>query len=405
MKTRIIIAFCLCGILFQTMLEARKPFHALAVVNTDSAKVSATNLVDLSNDLKTASLEELLPSYTPTSQIGIGIDLRGINVLTGFAENSNTLVVAIPQADIVATFEGVTRDDSIILFKDYLKDGGVKGKLLRAYSKYSPIDPIAGNPTCLMAELGQADYNMGRLSFLSGCECCWNSQPIPHQFQVGANICRAFSKGFDTTSVQLPLQYSYSPTQSWAVIFNAPLTFHDNGGAYSLFGSVGLGFRCPLTQNWSLTPVLRLGSGGSLDLATSGSFLSSGLTSVYNFHLFNGVLAMTNYAAYATSTNLWLTGLNFNYRIQSWVFKNGLSYTTCDGYRLCNRPIHLNLFWVDTQYTSNRLFMKHYDEIGFDLFSTGINSCLDYDCLSVGFAYQFGQKNFKGYTLNVKYQF
>jgi hypothetical protein len=405
MKTILTNLLCLLAILFHTSLEARRPFHALAVVNTTSAEVSATNLVDLSRELKTESLEELIPIYTPTSPIAIGINLRGIDVITAFAANSNVLTVAIPQADIITSFEGVTRDDSITLFKDFLKDNGRRGQLLRAYAKYSPIDPIAGNPASLLSQLGQADYNMGRLSLLSGCECCWNTQPVVHQFQIGAQIWRAFSQGYDTTSVFLPIQYSYSPMDNWAFIIDAPLTFHDNGGAYTLFGSVGLGLHLPVTEDWSLTPVFRLGSGGSLDLATSASLLSTGVTSVYDFHLFDGILAMTNYAAYITSTNLWLSGINFNYRLQTWVFKNGLSFTTCEGFDVCNRPIHLNLYWVDTQFTSGRLFIKHHDEIGFDLFSTGINPCLDYDLLSVGFSYQFGQKDYKAYCFNFKYQF
>lgn len=406
MNKLILKALLVMFLIFQaSLLEARKPYHATATVDSTSANVSATNLVDLSRDLKTQSLEELLPLYTPTSALDININLRGIGVISSFAENSTTLVVSIPQAGLSASFEGATRDDSITLFKDFLKDGGTKHKLLRAYSKFSPIDPIAGNPASLMAQLGQSDYNMGRLYPLSGCDCCWTAQPQVHRLQLGAQICRAFTKGFDTTSVFLPLQYSYSPDLNWALILDAPLTFHDNGGAYTLFGSVGLGLRYPVTCDWSLTPIVRLGSGGSLDLATAGSLFSTGVTSVYNFHVWDGVLAMTNYAAYITSTNLWLSGINFNYRLQSWVFKNGLCYTTCNGFCLCDRPINFSLYWVDTQYTSNHLFINHYDEIGLDLITTDINPCVEKDLLSLGFSYIFGQKNFKGYCLNLKYMF
>lgn len=253
--------------------------------------------------------------------------------------------------------------------------------------------------------MAQADYLTGNLSPLSGCNCGWSAQPIVHQFQVGFLAARGFSKGFDTTSVILPLRYSYSPDLNWALIVDAPFTYNRNGGASSVFGSLGLGVRLPITCKWSLTPIVRVGAGGSLDLCTSGSFFSAGVTSVYQYKMDNVVLDITNYAGYTTSTNLWLTGVNFNYRLQTYIFKNGLTLKTCNAFTFCNRPLNFSVSFVDTLFSRNRLYIRHYDEIGLSVIASGINPCLDYDCLTLGFAYQFGEKNFKGYCLNLTYQF
>ena len=194
-------------------VSARQPYHATVTVDDVSAHVSAPNIVDLKNDLKTTSLEELLPVYTPVSPVSLGINLRGIGVAASFAANSTTLEVQIPQAGITASFTGGTRDDSLTLFKDFIHDAasGNKSRLLRAYARYSPIDPIAGNPNSLMAQMAQSDYLLGHLSPLSGCDSCWSAQPTIHQFQAGTYVNRGFSRGFDTTLVTLPLRYSYSP--------------------------------------------------------------------------------------------------------------------------------------------------------------------------------------------------
>lgn len=389
------------------LVEARQPYHATVTVNTDSATVSDPNLVDLTRDLRTTSLELLIPTYTPVSPVSIDINLRGIFALTSFAANSTALIVQIPQAGITETFTGSTRDESLRLFKDFIKEGGsgTRHRLLKAYARFSPIDPIAGNPNSLMGRMTQADYLLGHLSPLSGCDCCWSAQPIYHQFQAGLNVSRAFAGGFDTTNVTIPLRYSYSPTLDWAFIIDSPLTYYRNGGASSISGSLGLAFRYPITHSWSLTPIVRFGSGGSLDLCTAGNFISTGLTSVYNYKICDYVLSMTNYVGYTASVNFWLTGVNFNYHLHNYIFKNGLSLTTCQGFTVCNRPLNFSLSFEDSYFAREHLFMRHYDEVEISLIATGINPCLDYDCLKLGFAYQFGQKSYKGYCFNLTYQF
>ena len=386
-------------------LYSRQPYHAQATVDNESATVSASNLVDLTNDLKTTTLEQLIPIYTPTSAVSIGYNLRGLKALASFAANSTTLVVTIPNEGITQSFTAATRDQSLVLFKEYVKEGKNLSKILKGYTRYSPIDPIAGNPNSLMARMAEADYLTGDLSPLAGCASCWRAQPIVHQFQAGACIGRTFTHGYDTTAVTLPLRYSWSPDLKWALILDAPLTYNRNGGASSLLGSLGMGLQIPVTDGWSLTPIVRWGAGGSLDLCTAGSFISAGLTSTYRYPIGNFSLCMTNYASYITSVNFWMTGENFNYHLHNGSIKNGLSLTSCKAFTVCSRPINFKISVVDTYFAGDRLFMRHYDEVALSLITSYLNPCLCYDCLSVALAYQWGYKNYKGYFLNMTYQF
>lgn len=392
-------------IAFSASALAREPYHATVTVDTEMGQVSAPNLVDLTKDLRTKALELLVPLYTPTSPVSIDINLRGILAQTSFAANSNDLVVQIPQARITQTFSGATREDSLKLFKEFIRDGGDRHRLLRAYAKYSPIDPIAGNPNSLMAAMAEADYRASLLSPLAGCNCGFYSQPIPHQFNIGLDVLRGFSEGFDTTSVTIPLRYSYAPKLTWAFILDAPLTYNRNGGASSVFGSVGIGLQYPVTMNWSLTPLFRMGAGGSLDLCTAGSFASFGLASIYRYKLGDFVLTLTNYADCMTSVNFWLSGIDFNYHLSNGIFKNGLSFTSCNGYVFCNRALNFSLSIEDSYFTGHRLYIQHYDEVNFSLIINDLNPCLNYDCLSLSFAYQFGEKSYKGYRFDANYQF
>lgn len=400
-KKKLIAVFVLLG----AYLNCHQPFQAEIKVANKSAIVSAPNLVDLDRDLKQTALPLLLHKYTPVSPLSLDINLRGIYLLTSFAAGSTTLVVNIPQSDTTLSFTGGTRDQSLELLRDYIRNGGTHHKLLKAYARYSPIDPIAGNPNSLMALMGQADYLIGHLSPFSGCNPCWSAQPIVHQYQTGAYYERAFSHQYDTTTFTLPLRYSYSPDRNWALIIDAPFTYIRNGGASSLVGSLGVGLRYPVNHNWSLTPTVRYGSGGTLDMCTSGSFLLTGLNSVYNLKVGDFVFSLTDYAGYSTSINLWLTGVNFNYHLHNWIFKNGLSVTSCADFILFKRPLHFSAFFIDSCFSRDHLYIKHYDEIGCSIFTSHILPCLNYDCMIIELAYQFGQKNYRGYKFNLAYQF
>lgn len=397
--SRILIFILLCQSLF-----ARQPFHAEVTVDGIHKLVSAPNLVDLNRALKTEHLQELFVIYTPISPVSFEINLRDLKALAAFGAGSTTLTLVIPNAGITETFTGGTRDESLTLFKAFIKEGRSLKRLLKAYARYSPIDPIAGNPSSLLAKMGQADYLLGELSPLSGCSC-FSAQAILHQFQAGLESGRAFSGHYDTTTVTLPLRYSYSPDRRWALILDAPFTYLRNGGASSVFGSLGTGLRVPLTDNWSITSIFRLGTGGSLDLCTSGSFVSLGATSVFNYKLGDFVLSMTNYGGYFSSTNLWLTGLNFNYHLHNGIIKNGFSLTTCEGFCLCGRTINYKISFEDTCVLGDRLYNRHFDAFDFAFITTGINPYLDYDLLSTGFSFQWGEKHYKAYTINFIYQF
>lgn len=400
MKSLILFLLITCS------LFAREPYDALLTVSGESARVSAPNLLDLKRDLKGDNIQALIPIYTPTSALNLLINLRGIDVISSFATNSTELVVSIPQAGITTSFDGGTRDESVALFREYIRDAGPKnGALLKAYAKYSPIDPIAGNPNSLLYQMAANDFETGKLSPLAGCTCGWSAQPIVHQFQAGLRGGRAFSDSYDTTLVKLPLRYSYSPNLNWAFIIDAPFSYLRNGGASSIAASIGTGIRVPIFSNWSVTGIVRFGTGGTMDLCTSGNFFSTGLLSQYNWNLGKVVLGISNYAGYFTSTNFWLTGLNFNYHIQTYAIKNGLSLTSCEWLSLCNRPLNWNVSVVDTYFTKGGLFIRHYDEIGVNLIGNGINPCLEYDALIFGFTYQFGEKHYRGYMFNLDYQF
>jgi hypothetical protein len=406
MQKKIFPLLATCALFCQaSVAEAKETYQATVTVGATSAHAEGTSILNMISDLRQTELETLLPVYTPTSPTDFVYNLRGLFAISSFAANSTTLTFTLPQVGVTETFTGSTRDESLELLQEFLRDNGRNAKVLKAYAKYTPIDPMAGNPNSLMYRMAQADYLYGRLSPLSGCDCAWSSQPSVHLFQAGTDIGRAFSHEFDTTFINLPLRYSYSPCNDWSFILDVPLTLLDNGGSYSAFASLGMGLKLPLSSDWSLTPTIRLGAGGSLDLAAAAAFASTGVTSAYSMHFSSYDLTMTNYVGYFASLPFHLGGINFDYHLYNFSYKNGLTLTSCDGYEFCGKPINYSIFFTDTDFEGSSLYISHFEEVGINLIATHLNPCLDYDCLSVGFSYQFGHKNYKGYYLNMTYQF
>jgi hypothetical protein len=400
----------LLGILFSNTLEARNPYHATVTVDGFSTKFSESTILNLIRDLETHSIQRRIAIYTTNLSANFDLNLRGLEAAAAFAANSTTLTVTIPQAGITQSFTGSTREESLKLFDQFYKNDRASGKRKRrAYAKFTPIDPIAGNPNSLMGLMSQADYLLGRLSPLSGCSPCWTAQPIRHQFQAGFNTGRAFADQFDTSIYTLPLRYSYSPLGSWALVLDTPATVLINGRAISLNTSLGAGFRIPIVKSavydWSVTPVTRFGLGIAIDLSTGGSFISTGAVSTFNCKIRDYVLTMTNYASYLTSTALHAGGINFDYHLYNFIFKNGLTLTTCKGIELLGKSLNFSLSYENSAFTGSSLFIEHYNEIGIAIITTHVNPHLCYDCLSLGATYQFGQRSYKGYTLDLAYQF
>ncbi|MCB1213066.1 MAG: hypothetical protein KDK40_02085 [Chlamydiia bacterium] len=387
-------------------LSAREPYRVQLLVGVESALVDAPNLVDLKRDLTTAAIQELIPIYTPTTLLNLNIDLRGLNLIGSFAANSTTLNVEFPNLGISASFTGSTRDESWALFRDYIRDAGARSKLLKAYARYSPIDIIAGNPNSLMALMADADYLLSGYEQLGECHTsCGRAHCGVSQYQVKAGFLRGFSQGYDTSSFSLPLRYSFSPNRKIDLLWDLPITYNRNGGASSLAASMGSGIRYHVNDRWNLTSLLRLGVGGSLDLCTSGGFLSGGVNSAYDYPTGFGRLSIVNYVGYTHSIDLWLTGINFNYHIHEWIFKNGLIFETPDTFSLFHRNFRLSLIFTDTLFTGDKLYIEHYDEVGVRV---TMNSCLNgrkRSCLAWGVNYQFGEKKYHGYSVNLLYQF
>ena len=67
-----------------------------------------------------------------------------------------------------------------------------------------------------------------------------------------------------------------------AVLIDLPVNWVRSGESDSLSGSLGIGVRLPVTDWWSITPAVRAGVAGSVDLGAAAVVYSGSVTSDTN---------------------------------------------------------------------------------------------------------------------------
>jgi hypothetical protein len=148
-------------------------------------------------------------------------DLRGATALAGYAQNSSTLTINIvsPQGQTISangspctfTFTGATRQDAYNAFDEAIDDEttptsqALLGCIGRAFTRFSPADPLAGNPNSLQASLTRSalDLTNGDSLIEEGA----NTAGDP--WIVGATYTTGSAGRFDIDRVDARVQRSF----------------------------------------------------------------------------------------------------------------------------------------------------------------------------------------------------
>jgi len=170
------------ALLLASPAHAIDPFEVSISVGPADAHFSISKFEDVIDQLDPAQLSDD-PNFTAvnpaTDQIAIDLNFRGITTSLFFATNSNTLDFGMDKAGISESFVGQganardARKDALEQLFDYLKKNKRALKsILTALARYSPIDPLAGNPDSLFSRRMKSDMDHGfthKVSQVWGC--------------------------------------------------------------------------------------------------------------------------------------------------------------------------------------------------------------------------------------------
>lgn len=350
-------------------------------------------------------------SYTGNEGVDVDFYLRGLDVSMVFQAADGRLFFAVPAAGIDEVF--VPRDqqrflpdqrrDTIEQLKDYLKQNkDALRRLLTSLARFSPIDPLAGNPDSLFARRQQNDFAYGfthKVSQIWGCGTSafnfTNDAPIQvaavggvsdifadaqaraaalqAQNEIGVGLLASSTTAktaqgdFASTGFVMPLSYTVKldsdPRKK--IRFDLPLTYTDTEGAVSYSLGAGLAYTHPLSDAWSLTPALGVGATGSEDLGAAGGVGAYSLTSAYTWRFSGFALSMGNSVGRYEALGLKIGDVEAEADIANTVFTNGFLLTGPNS--LIAKNLVIEYSFVDTRITGDAVYADAYDEIGIAL--------------------------------------
>jgi hypothetical protein len=356
------------------------------------------------------SLKDAATQFSPNFTLGI----RGIPATLG-TDGPTFLALSIPSLNINQFFSAQTADETFAQLKAFLTQSTVAGQIQRESARVSPFDPVAGNPSSLMARAVAWDFFNAFYPFASnlteGSAMIAQVGGVPQgavagPFRslpgIGARFDRFSDKGQSTTGFTLPLSYTIrsdlDPRRQFAV--NLPLTVVDIDGARAYLGTLNTSLRLPLARDWAVTGALGYSQVRAPDLGTAGHLGSVALTSAYVFRTAYGDLGLGNMVGYYRTLSGHITGISTDSHIANTVLRNGLLWSEKASW-LGGLTIEYSI--VNTQYLGTALYLKNYTELGVNVGSNKrADSVRSY--AQGGLTYLFSSKT-KGVMANASYWF
>lgn len=437
----------LAGMLLAGTAAAADPFELDMTVGQDNKQFGFDNVDDAADALDRDNLLREFPQYNDTVTVQTQINFRGLDATLNFPQSGPLLEFHIdgvelePGSDTV-TFQGQTRDESIEMLKDFLKENKFALKNLQTRSaQATPIDPLAGNPGSLMNQRMRGDFDRGfthRVSQIWGCGCSAFdfSQPQPimvasaddmqgifaeararaaairGENEVGIGLAGQSTRGtatngskYRSTTLQLPFSYTvkFDADPRRKLSFELPLSYTDNEGAASYSAGFSLAYTHPINDNWSLTPAAGIGATGSEDLGAGGGLASYSLTSSYSHRLGDWALSLGNSIGRYESVGIKIGDIEAEYDVQNTAFTNGLLVSGPTS--LIARGIVMEYSFTDTRLTGTDLFSNRYDEVGVGLgfIKTDHGAITRY--FKTGLSYLWGENDLKAVRLALNLRF
>lgn len=362
---RVLAALTAAAALAPAGAEARDLFTSSISVDGAPFHAQGTNRARHIPELfDNDSLSAIDPGYAITDPVTGLIDLRGLAAELSYAGGSTALRFRVDAAGIDVSFDGGSRDASQEQFERWLLEGDGSGSataLLQAMVAYSPVDPVAGNPNSLESRMFGADYRMGT----SGQFQSWaEGAAIPNLFRVDLGGGYYNADGWDVASIDVPLHFSFG-VDRLALLVDVPVTFTSTQGAWTGMGSGALALRVAPLEWWALTPAVRIGGVGSIDLGGLAVMYSGSLTSHIRLPWGPFVFGIGNMGGVAsTIDSVEIAGYSLAYDLTNWVTRNGGYIEGNLGSDWLGAGFGWRVFGSDVRFFGDDLYMDSYAEVG-----------------------------------------
>lgn len=367
----------------------------------------ANDFIDYVKNLKNTNT-----AYTNTSAADVVGRFNDVDMTLSYAANSNLLTFNAPEIGVVGkTFNGATRDDAQDEFVDWLKKDGIIGKIMRYQAKHSPTSAITGAGG-LMPMLSETDYNTGmsgtsNINNALGSATTHTGNLLGIGASFGSYSVDGSADKVETMTVPLSYTNKLDKNPNHQVIFTLPVSMYRVGKAKGYHVGLGMAYRYPVTERWTLTPGVRYSITGSVDRATVASVMSGSLMSTYTMPVFNDKFDLTigNMVGYYKTGKFKAGDYSFDPNIKQTMLRNGVMLS--QPVELKGKKLAIEYSAIDTRYVGGeKPFMRNMQEygvtVGFHRDAVAENSKLS--ALRAGVTYT-NAKGSNGFGFNFGYWF
>lgn len=360
------------------------------------------------------------------SAITAVFDLRGATAIGSYAQDGTTLSVIFvdPQGAIINgsngaacsfSFTGATRQDSFDEF-DVLTDPDIDSQdprseaifdcLYAGFARFSPLDPLAGNPASLQSTLlrNALDLSVGDSLIEQG----ENAPGDP--WVIGATYSGGNTGRFDYERFDGRIQRSFRIFEGnrAQLKFDLPIQYSRLAGADTYSAQLGVGLEVPvISSKWSIEPRVSYGAVYSEDFGSVGHILQGAVVSRAVFDgIGRGRLLLGNMVAYSTTLSAPGLTISLNPDLKNVSFRNGLAYELPLKAAIGGRNSSVRASYTNTQITGDELRNENFHEFTLsfglrgreesaratrDLIRFNVNAILanGFDSFSAGFGFRF----------------
>jgi|GEM_PF-785701 len=427
--------YCAFAGIFTADITATNPDNGISQTKAFEFD-QANNFFD---QLRNKGFQREFEGYDSTWKVQANTIYQGVPINVNLEENTNKLILDIPSIGVTETFDGTSRNDTTKALENYLRDDidGTYTKIVEYQVASTPNSQLAGNPSSLQGQLLSSSFsNATNISSTTSTSSTSSTSsessktsnsgstvssanPIMVGVAGGTYVQRsAAGKSVDVSIISIPISKGFSidsddPRKQ--LLVNGQFNYITVGQASSFQGSLGLGYKHPITDNWSLIPSVSYGAIGSQDLASLGQVFSASIASNYRFNIGEYDTTLVNMFGYYKTLPLSINNLiSSDPNINNYVLKNGIMPSHILPFKVFSHDVRAKAIFTDTEFFGSTVFISQYNEVGME-FST-INK-VDWlnkatfglaDSLSLSAKYVFSIQDpnrFEGYDIGLSYDF
>lgn len=355
-------------------------------------------------------------------------DIRGGTAIGSYAQNSSVLTITVvsPAGQVLLqengtpcafSFNGANRQQTFDTFDALVDDEStptsqaILGCLSRSFARFSPADPLAGNPNSLQASLTRSALD------LSNGDSAIEQDPVPEgvavpndPWLIGATYNTASAGRFDIDRVDARIQRSFRVFEGNRAMIkiDLPLNYARINGSDTYSAQLGIGLEIPvIDRKWSIEPRIGYGAVYSEDLGSVGHILQGSITSRY---VINGVgrgkIVIGNMVGYAQTLDTPGTSANINPDLKNWSLRNGIAYDLPLKARLFSRGSSMRASYAFTQYLGSDLRNNSFHEatLSFGLRGREDSPRATRDLIRINFS-TIQARGFSSYSAGVGFRF